>query len=183
MSRSRKDNTMLGAMGVLVVFAAYNFLIKPQNAELSAIRDERTAVEQSVADADLALRRPPDVADLPVGIDAGALAAAIPADPAIATLLRQLQQIASETGTLQGSISPTAVAPNPAGPGGSLQVAITASGSHEATLAYLQRLRDLERLVVIEQIAINVQPDATEQLQIAARVFTQQPPSDSLVSP
>ncbi len=51
MTRSPKDKAMLIAMGVLVLFAAYNFLIRPQGAKLDAVRDERTALEQSVSDA------------------------------------------------------------------------------------------------------------------------------------
>jgi Tfp pilus assembly protein PilO len=172
MNRSPKDKAMLSAMGVLVLFAAYNFLIRPQGAELSSVRDERANVEQRVSAAEVDLQAQPDSDQGQPSADVAALELAIPTDPAIATLLRELQAIASETGMSHASISPSPVGPNPAGPGGSLQIAIIASGSHDATLAYVQRLRDLERLVVVEQLAIDVQQDATEQLQISARVFT-----------
>ena len=172
MNRSPKDKVMLIAIGVMVLFAAYNFLIRPQGSELDAVREERTAVEQGVTDAELQLLAPPDTSGAPSGDDAGAIDRAIPADPAIATLLRQLQAVAADTGMLHGSISPSPAGDNPAGPGGSVQVAISATGTHDATLAYVQRLRDLERLFVIEQIAIDVQPDTTESVQISGRVFT-----------
>jgi Tfp pilus assembly protein PilO len=175
MTRSPKDKAMLIAMGVLLLFAAYNFLIRPQGAELSSAREERTNVEQKLSDAQAALLAQPDPEQGQSQPDAAALEAAVPAQPAIATLLRQLQAIATETGMSHASISPSAVGANPAGPGGSLQIAIIAFGSHDATLDYVQHLRDLERLVVIEQVAIDVQPDATEQLQISARVFTRGP--------
>ena len=175
MIRSPKDKAMMIAMGVLVLFAAYNFLIRPQGAELSSVRDERANVEQKVSDAQVALLAQPDPEQVQSETDVAALDAAIPAQPAIATLLRQLQAIAAESGMSHASISPSTVGANPAGPGGSLQLAIIAFGSHDATLNYVQRLRDLERLVVIEQLAIDVQPDTTEQLQISARVFTTGP--------
>jgi Tfp pilus assembly protein PilO len=175
MSRSPKDKAMLIAMGVLVLFAAFNFLIRPQGAELASVRDELTNIEQKVSDASLTLQAPPDAEQGQSASEMAALDLAIPAQPAIAALLRQLQAIATETGMSHASISPSAVGANPAGPGGSLQVAIIAFGSHDASLEYVQRLRDLQRLVVIEQIAIDVQPDTTEQLQISARVFTRVP--------
>jgi Tfp pilus assembly protein PilO len=128
-----------------------------------------------VSDDVVALQAQHDLALVLSAADAAALDAAIPAQPAIATLLRQLEAIASDTGMSHASISPSPVGTNPAGPGGSLQLAIIAFGSHDAALKYVQGLRDLERLVVIEQLAIDVQPDATEQLQISARVFTRTP--------
>jgi Tfp pilus assembly protein PilO len=182
MNHSRKDVTLMFVIGALMLFAAYNFLIKPQGTELSDARSQRAGVEQSLSDAQLALVAPPTtVAGQPV-VDAGALSLAIPADPAISTLLRQLQGIAAETGVLQGSISPSPLSANSDGPGGSLQIAIAASGPHDAAQAYLLRLRDLERLFVIDQIGISIQPaDGTEQLQISARVFTQEPPPSAVV--
>jgi Tfp pilus assembly protein PilO len=183
MNRSRKDVTLMYVIGALLLFAAYNFLIKPQGAELSDARSQRAGVEQSVSDAELALVAPSTTVEGQPAVDPGALSLAIPTDPAISTLLRQLQAIAAETGVLQGSISPSPLSANSVGPGGSLQIAITASGPHDATQAYLLRLRDLERLFVIDQISISIQPaDGTEQLQISARVFTQQPPPGGVVA-
>jgi Tfp pilus assembly protein PilO len=174
MIRTRKDLVMLIAMGVLVLFAVYNFLIRPQGADLSSVRDERVAVEQAVSDAERDLVDPVVAPNGQSAEDVSALDKAVPVEPALSALLRQLQQIAAETGMLHGSISPAPLGPNPSGPGGSLQIAIAASGSPAAALAYIDRLRDLERLVVIEQIGVTVQPDGSEQLQISARVFTRQ---------
>ena len=170
MTRSPKDKAMLTAMGVLVLFAAYNFVIRPQGGKLDALRADRSAVEQQVSDAQLNLQAPPDTS--PVSATPGGADLAIPADPAISPLLRQLQAAATDSGMLYSSIAPAAPGENPAGPGGSIQVAITAAGTHDARLDYVQRLLDLERLFVIEQISITVQPDTTEQLQISGRVFT-----------
>ena len=163
---------MMSLMGALVLFAAYYFVLKPQSSELSAARGDRQTVEQAISDAALTLQRPLDtVAGQPAG-GSDALGVEIPVDPAVPTLLRQLQAVAVETGVLQGSISPSTLGDNPSGPGGSLQITIAATGSHDAALAYIQRLRDLDRLFVIEQIGISVGADGAEQLQISARVFT-----------
>lgn len=178
MNRSRKDVTMMFAMGALLLFAVFNFVFKPQRNDLSAARADLQRVEQSVSDAELLLQAP--TTSLPS--HAEAVPSAIPADPAEAILLRQLHAIADTTGVALTSISPSPLAVNPSGPGGSLQISITASGPHDAVLAYVERLRDLDRLVVVEQIGITSQPatdlaGSTDQLQLSVRVFTLQPPA------
>ena len=82
------------------------------------------------------------------------LLTAVPNAPELATLLRQLQAIATETNMVMGSLTPSPLTANPAGPGGSVQISIGASGSREAADTYLGRLRDLERLLVIEQLSV-----------------------------
>lgn len=176
MNRSPKDVKMMVLMGVLVLFAAYYFVLKPQGSELSAARDDRQTTEQAISDAQLVLQGPLDTVVGQPDLGTEALTVEIPADPAISTLLRQLQAVATETGVAQGSISPSPLGENPSGPGGSMQITISATGSHEASLAYIQRLRDLDRLFVIEQISISVGGDGAEQLQISARVFTREGP-------
>ena len=183
MNRSRKDIAMMAVMGVLLLFAAYNFVFKPQQSELSGARDGRAQAEQSVADAQLALQAPTDSSNAVTAADPAAAPLAIPADPAITNLLRQLQAVADSSGVALASVSPTPLAANPSGPGGSMQISITASGPHASVQAYLEALRTMPRLLVIEQIGIATQPalsDGTpqsDQLQLSARVFTLRPPA------
>lgn len=173
MNRSRKDIVMLFAIGAMLLFAVFNFVFKPQSAQLSDARSDREAIEQSVSDAQLTLEAPTTTAPLAVAV----AASAVPPDPEIATLLRQLNGIADDAGVTLAAISPTPLAANPHGPGGSLQVSITASGPHAAVMNYVERLRDLDRLAVVEQIGLDTQaatdlaPQA-DQLQLSVRVFT-----------
>ena len=92
---------------------------------------------------------------------------AVPSTPELATLLRQLQAIATETNMVVGSITPSPLTANPAGPGGSVQISIGASGSREATDTYLGRLRDLERLLVIEQLSVQERGAVAEETAAA----------------
>ena len=61
-------------------------------------------------------------------------------------------------------------------------IAINATGSHDGVQSYLKELRDLDRLLVIEQIAITTppsvvdQPQEPDQLQLSVRVFTLRAP-------
>ena len=113
---------------------------------------------------------------------------AIPSGSAITDLLRQLQAVADSTGVALASVSPTPLAENPSGPGGSMQISITASGPHTSVQAYLEALRTMPRLLVIEQIGITTQPalsDGTpqaDQLELSARVFTLRPPPGAPVA-
>lgn len=188
MNRSRKDVAMMAVMGVLLLFAAYNFVFKPQQSELSGARDNRAQAEQSISDAQLALQAPIDSSNAVPSADPAAAPLAIPSVPAITDLLRQLQAVADSTGVALASVSPTPLAENPSGPGGSMQISITASGPHTSVQAYLEALRTMPRLLVIEQIGITTQPalsDGTpqaDQLQLSARVFTLRPPPGAPVA-
>jgi Tfp pilus assembly protein PilO len=183
MNRSRKDVAMMAVMGVLLLFAAYNFVFKPQQSNLAAVRDDRASIEQSVAGAQLDLQTPIASPTTAPSNDPSTASGAIPTKPAIPELLRQLQAVADTTGVLLASVSPTPLSVNPAGPGGSMQIAISASGPHESVQAYLEALRTMPRLLVIEQISIAIQPAAgdgtpqSDQLQLAARVYTLSPPA------
>jgi Tfp pilus assembly protein PilO len=185
MNRSRKDVTMMIVIGVLLVFATYNFVFRPQSNDLSAARAELQRVEQKISDAQLVLQEPVDTSA--AGADPGATPAAVPEDPAVSQLLRQLQAAADQSGVTLAAINPEPLGSNPMGPGGSVQIAITASGPHESVRAYVAALRDLDRLLVIEGFADNVQIDVvdqtapSDQLQLAVRVFTLQAPPAALV--
>lgn len=172
MNRSRKDITLMFVIGALLLFAVYNFLIKPQRADLASVRDDVRRVEQDISDANLALRGP--VERTPTPPDASS--PAVPDDPALAGLLRQLQATADLAGVALAAVDPSALIVNPSGLGGSVQVTISASGAQDSLLQYLEQLRDLERVMVIVQVGIDTPPELPAQLKMTARVFTRQTP-------
>jgi type II secretory pathway pseudopilin PulG len=185
MNRSRKDVSMMIVIGVLLVFAMYNFLFRPQGTELSSARSQHQSIEQKIADAQRVLQAPVDTAA--TGSDPAAKPSAVPEDPAVSQLLRQLQTAADQTGVTLAAINPAPLGANPQGPGGSVQIAITASGPHESIRAYVAALRDLDRLLVVEGFGDDVQPAAdqavqTDQLQLAVRVFTLRAPAGAVVT-
>jgi Tfp pilus assembly protein PilO len=174
-SGKRKDLTLSIVMGVLVVFALYYFLIRPQRSTLDTARAQRQDVEQTLSAAQRELVTPSPTAAGAEPADASGIA--IPAEPRLAELLRQLQTIGQESGVTQQSVSPSPLGANPSGAGGSLQITISASGTHSAVAMYLQKIRDLERLAVIEQVGVDTAPGAsTDHVQLSLRVFTQQGP-------
>ena len=186
MNRSRKDVMMMVAVLALLLFAVFNFVFKPQRSELSSARSNLRTVEQNISDAELTLQAPVSTTTT-LPSDASAAAPAIPEGLALTQLLRQLQAVADRTGVTATAISPSPLSANPSGPGGSMQLAITASGTHDALRGYVQGLRDLQRLLVIEQISMSSpaavvdQPQQPDQLQLSARVFTLEPPPSAAI--
>lgn len=172
MKRSGNNPKVVALLGLLVIAAVYMMLIKPQGAELSAARDEAANARIHVDDAlvMLARARPDTSADESSDVQELALDRAVPPSPEQSELLRQLQTIADDTGVAYASVSPTLPGPNPAGPGGSAPLTINASGPGEAIDAYLGRIRDLERLLVIETVSTLSQSGVT-QLQLTIRAF------------
>ena len=188
MNRSRKDVMMMAVMSVLLLFAVFNFVFKPQQGRLSGIRDDRAQIEQDISDAQLTLQAPTDASNAAPEIDPAAAPLAIPTDPAIADLLRQLQTVADGTGVKMASVSPTPLSANPSGPGGSMQIAITATGPHASVQTYFEALRNMPRLMVVEQISLEVRAATAEgapqsdRLQLSARVFTLRAPAGAVVA-
>jgi Tfp pilus assembly protein PilO len=181
MNRSRKDVTMIAAIVAMLVFAVFNFVFKPQRSDLSTAKSDLQTVQQNISDAELRLQAPA-VTTTTSDANSPAVPPAIPEDPALTQLLRQLNAVAGQNGVTYAAIAPSPLTENPSGPGGSMLISITASGSHDGVQAYLKGLRDLDRLLVIEQISISTPPAAADQakqpdqLQLSLRAFTLRAP-------
>jgi hypothetical protein len=164
----------LALLGVLVLALFFFAVWRPRAAQVSDIRHDRDTQQQELATLQAA------AAAKPTGDDPAtkALAAAIPPQPELAQLLRQLQTIATETGTDQKTVSPAAPVASSAG-GSSVQLVISTSGPRAGVYGYLHRLGALERLLVVDKVSISV-PPADPALpgadllnaDITARVFT-----------
>jgi len=181
-----KDARMAVVLGGLAAVAGYVMIWRPQSGSLGEAQEKRRdAEEELVRIQDSATTTTVVVTDGSGDI----VLVAVPSRPELSTLLRQLEAIARETGTTVTSMTPAPLSTNPAGPGGSVQISIGASGSRVATDAYLGRLRDLERLLVIEQVGLQERSatapvpaeDAPEipevTLQLTIRVFTADAPA------
>lgn len=187
-----KNAKMPLVLGGLAVVAGYVMIWRPQSSSIDDARQDRRQAEQQLVELQRVVTAT-TVVEAADGSMRQVLLTAVPSAPELATLLRQLQAIATETNMVVGSMTPSPLTANPAGPGGSVQISIGAAGSREATDAYLGRLRDLERLLVIEQLSVQeragtVAPDAAAadaagpagavadipdvQVQLTMRVFT-----------
>jgi len=154
-----KNAKMPLVLGGLAVVAGYVMIWRPQSASIDEARQDRRQAEQQLVDLQRLGTATTVVIEAADGSMRQLLLTAVPSSPELATLLRQLQAIATETNMVMSSMTPSPLTANPAGPGGSVQISIGASGSREAADAYLGRLRDLERLVVIEQLSVQERAD------------------------
>lgn len=155
MSQSGSKNAKMPVvLGGLAVVAGYVMIWRPQSSSIAEARQDRREAEQQLVEMQRVGTATTVVVEAADGSKRQLLVTAVPQAPELATLLRQLQAIATETNMAMGSMTPSPLTANPAGPGGSVQISIGAAGSREAADAYLGRLRDLERLLVIEQLSV-----------------------------
>ncbi|MGD9701845.1 MAG: type 4a pilus biogenesis protein PilO [Acidimicrobiia bacterium] len=179
---SSKDTRMAVALGGLVLVAGYVMIWRPQSASLASARYERQDAERQLETLQAQATSTTIVVEAEDGARQEMLLNAVPVSPELAGLLRQLQDVASSTGMSLATLTPAPLTANPAGPGGSVQVSIAVAGARESADTYLGRLRDLERLLVIEQLSVQERPDVASdaaaavapevQLQLTVRVFT-----------
>jgi Tfp pilus assembly protein PilO len=175
---------LLAALGVVVLLAAYMLLWKPRADDIASAHSERDALASELALVRASTSRTPPTTN---AVADAALAAAIPATPDLANLLRQFKAIGSGVGVNVTAITPNPVAGLGTATGGAVAVALVGSGSQEAINAYVAQLSTMPRLFVIDKLAIGAAqasgsgPDATATTTVGAidivvngRVFTTQ---------
>jgi Tfp pilus assembly protein PilO len=143
------------AIGVVALW--WVFLFAPKGNDLNDARDQlddaqsqgQTLTAQRNQLRDLQQRSPEIEADL------GRLSAAIPDSPNQADFISGLNDIADESGITWQSV--TMQEPTEATPGEppTIAVQISIEGGFFQTLDYLNRLEDLERVVVVDSVTIN----------------------------
>jgi Tfp pilus assembly protein PilO len=146
------------ALGVLLVTVLwYFFLISPKNSKIGELNDEldtAVAEEQAlrVALATLESVKLNDVAYLAA---IGQMEAGIPDEPELAVFIEEVTALAEETGidlTAIAPAQPTAVAELPLY---QITVALQMEGEYFELLGFLFGLDDMERIVVVDAIAVS----------------------------
>jgi Tfp pilus assembly protein PilO len=201
----KTKNLIVGAVaGVVVLAVWYMFVLSPINSQKSKAHKATTAAEKDLQAAQAQLSHLEDLKARSKQIDAqvAKLRAAVPANPAIATFIRQANQIAAETQVSWQSVAPSQQASVPGtgavSVGGTTPIGLTISvkgGVHEV-LDYLDHLMAIPRVVVIDTVQVSPGNDAnsggldggpvgdifaghgvppTLTVQITARMFTTPP--------
>lgn len=151
--------TLLAIVGgtLAVVLLWWFAILSPKRSATSTARAEADAavargqeLEQTLARLrELDRNRPQIEADL------RALNAAIPATPDLATFILSANEIAASSGVDFLSIAPSPpAAATTAGAPTSVALAIQVKGDFFAVVDYLNRLEDLERIVVVDDISL-----------------------------
>jgi len=150
-----------GALAIILVwwFAIY----APRRSATATANSERTAAEARGRDLEVTLarlreldrNRPQTEADL------RALNAAIPATPDLATFILSANEIASQAGVDFLSIAPSPPAgAAAAGQPTSIGLSIQVRGDFFAVVDYLNRLEELERIVIVDTVSLAAQGGA-----------------------
>jgi Tfp pilus assembly protein PilO len=142
---------------VVVVLIAWFALIAPQNKDISSTKSKVSAADKQTEQLqaelqhlqELSAKAPQQQAQLQK------LNAAIPPNPALASFIEQANTLADQSGIDWLSISPGVPAASTSGGPTTISLNIQLSGSFYQTLAYLDSLESLSRLVVIQGVSIN----------------------------
>ena len=184
MKNERQRTVLVLGVGLLLVVGLYLVVWRPRAADVSQARRDTQAMAQELA----SLQAASAAAATPTTVDAAsaAIEVAIPADPELPNLLRQLNAIAAETGVDQRTLTPSNLTANAGVPGASILLTISASGARSSAVEYVRRLSTLERLFVVDKVSFQAatatdpaaDPSATAdviQVDVSGRVFTTAP--------
>jgi Tfp pilus assembly protein PilO len=142
---------------VVVVLIAWFALIAPQNKDISSTKAKVSSADKQTEQLqaelqhlqELSAKAPQQQAQLQK------LNAAIPVTPALADFIEQANTLADQSGIDWLSITPGVPAASTSGGPTTIGLSIQLSGSFYQTLAYLDSLESLSRLVIIQNVSIS----------------------------
>ena len=143
-----------GVVAVLVIALWFMFLYKPTSAETSKVHKQVKEAERETLGLQAKLAQVSDKArNEQTKKELAVLHAAVPANPALASFIRQANQIAAQSGVNWMSVTPTE--PTRATGDSAVAIGIQVKGGYAQVLDYLQRLQDLSRLVIVDNVNIS----------------------------
>jgi Tfp pilus assembly protein PilO len=168
---------------VLVLVVGYLLVWRPRSNELSSVRQDRDTMTSQLVAVRASTAAQSQSAGAGPSQESKDLAAAVPATPELANLLRQLQAAGAEVGVGPVKVSPAPAAANSTGAGSSVAVVISTSGTRSVLYDYLHRLSSLERLFAVDKMTLEPAtsggdtsassvPADSYQLDVTGRAFT-----------
>jgi type IV pilus assembly protein PilO len=162
-NRTDRNILILGILILILLAVAYYFLLfSPLRAEYVASYDERTQkearkqqLEQTVAQLENARRNAPDIERQILEVSKR-----IPEQDEIPTLVVQIEEVARTANVTQFSIEPGAPEAPPGGGNFSrIPITMTFQGRYEDMQDFLLRLRNLARLVTVNEVTYCRSPE------------------------
>jgi Tfp pilus assembly protein PilO len=152
----------LVAGALVVVLLWYFLLFAPTSSDLNDTRDEVAAAEGQTQELENTVRRLKELSRNSVQQEAelATLRAAIPENPDLGSFILQANEIATTSGIDWLSISPSPpVANTTSGANSTIAVSIQINGGFFQLLDYLNRLEDMDRLVIIDNVSVSAGGD------------------------
>ncbi len=169
---SRLKAVLAVAVAVLVVVVWFFFYFRPAGDDLSEKEDalEQARAEQLTLEDELESLQTLDEEAPSQEAELRRLNAAVPPEPELDTFILEANEIAVESGIDWLAISPAPPSVGAVGGASVITMAIDVEGGFFQVLDYLNRLEELERLVVVDDVSISAggTGDATSADSIAA---------------
>lgn len=155
-----KRNTLIACVagGIVLVLLWYFLLFSPTSSDLNDTRDQVASVQSQNQQLENTIRRLKELSRNAPQQEATLrkLRAAVPANPDLGEFILQANDIASSAGIDWLSIAPTPpAATGSGGPESTIALSIQIDGGFFEVLDYLNRLEDLERLVLVDSINVS----------------------------
>jgi Tfp pilus assembly protein PilO len=173
---------------VAIVALWWFFVYSPLGDDLDQAKDDTAAAEAQTASLRAQLQQLEDIEDRSTEIDAEImrLDSLVPENPDLASFILAANEIALQSGIDWLSITPSPPQADPSGLG-VISMQITIQGGFFQTLDYLNRLENLQRLVIVDSIdtsaggttegGITTGSGPALSISLAARMFTDTVPA------
>jgi Tfp pilus assembly protein PilO len=176
------------AGGIVLVLLWYVVLFSPTSSDLKDTRDQVEEAQAQQQELENSVRRLQALSENNVAQQAElqALRAAVPENPDLGEFILAANEIATASGIQWLSISPKPpAAGGGSGPNSTIALSMQVEGGFFQLLDYLNRLEDLQRLVIIDSVTISsgeVQDSGTTGDSSASSGSTSSTPSDPTLS-
>jgi Tfp pilus assembly protein PilO len=177
---NRRIAMFAGGAMLLLLGAWFMLLWSPKGGELDAARTRKATAEQKVNELQVKLDRLKDgqrrSPELLAARDR--LVSAVPEHAQLAEFILDTNDAATKAGVDFVSISPTTVsAPKVPGQPPSVGVTLEVSGDYAATLNFLDRLAQLPRIVVLDEVQMTPSEAGKLTAHLGGNIFTTEPPA------
>lgn len=185
MTRQRTTTIAMVGAAVLVLLVWFMFVFRPTRADISDTREQLATAEQEEQSLRATLQRLEGIEEDRPALESELrrLTAAIPPQPELANFILAAHDIASRAEIDFLSITPAPPEPTPALNISTISMSIRAEGRFFNVLDYLDRLEELERIVVIDELALARQVAAEEVQQQAQAAQTGAAPAPASPAP
>jgi Tfp pilus assembly protein PilO len=142
-----------GVVAVLVIALWFMFVLKPMRSDTSKAHKEVVEAERQTLGLQARLAQVSDKArNEQTKAELATLHAAVPATPQLSTFIRGANAIAAASGVSWQSVTPGEI--SRATGGTTISLGIQVKGGYAQVLDYMQRLQDLSRLVIVDNVNI-----------------------------
>jgi Tfp pilus assembly protein PilO len=177
---NRRIAMFAGGAMIVLLGAWFMLLWSPKGSELDAARTRKETAEAKANELQVKLDRLKDgqrrSPELLAARDR--LVSAVPEHPQLAEFILDTNDAATKAGVDFVSISPTAVSVSkvPGGPP-SVAVSLEVSGDYAATLNFLDRLAELPRIVVLDEVQMTPGEEGKLTAHLGGNIFTTEEPA------